>query len=88
MATGVTAENPKFMLKGNGVEPACVQEAGRANVILYLFIPDLMADGGRIVVGVTIVGHRHDTCLYARARRCNRLLQIGREGGYSAVARE
>ena len=59
VAASFTAENPKFMLEGNGVEPACVQEARRTNVILYPFIPDLIADGGRIVVGVTIVGHRH-----------------------------
>ena len=88
MAASLAAENAEFMLKGNGVEPARVQEGGRANVILYPFIPDLMADGGGIVVGVTIVGHRHDTRFHARARRRNRLLQIGREGGYSAVARE
>ena len=60
VAACFAAENPEFMLEGNDVEPARVQEAGRTNVVLYPFILDLIADGGRIVVGVTMVGHRHD----------------------------
>ena len=54
VAAGFTAENTEFMLEGNGVEPARIQKAGRADIILYPFIPDLMADGGRIAVDVTV----------------------------------
>ena len=88
VAAGFTAENAEFVLEGNGVEPARVQEVGRAHVIVYPFIPDLMADGGRVVVGVTVVGHRHDASFHVRVGRCNRLLQIGREGCDSAAARQ
>ena len=88
VAARVAAENAEFMLEGDDVEPAGIQEVGRAHVIVDPVVVDLKADGGGIVVDVAMVGHRHDAGLHARARRGDRLLQIGREGGDAAAARQ
>ncbi len=57
---GLAAEDPEFMLQANDVELPLVEEIGGAHVILQFFIIDLQANDGRIVVGVAVVGHRHD----------------------------
>ena len=63
MGAGVAAENAEFMLEGNDVELARVQNVGGARVVLYSVVIDLEANDGWIVVGVTMVGHRHDRSL-------------------------
>ena len=67
VVAGFTAENTEFMLEGNDFELAGVQEVGRTHVIFYFVIVDLKANRGWIVVGMTRVGHRHDTGLDLRA---------------------
>jgi hypothetical protein len=60
VVAGFTTENAEFMLEGNDFELARIQEVGRVHVVFYSVIVDLKANGGWIVVGVTMVGHRHD----------------------------
>jgi hypothetical protein len=74
------------MLETDGVELRCIQETGRADVIIDTIVVDLKANGGWIIVGVAMVCHRHDAGLQVRRRGCDRLLQIGGKGGNPAAA--
>jgi hypothetical protein len=85
---GFTTKDAEFMLEGDDIELTCIQEVGRMQVVLYSAIVNLKANAGWIVVGVTMVGHRHDTGFHVRACRCDRPLQIGREGADSATSRK
>lgn len=60
MVAGFTPENAEFMLEGNDIELACIQDVGRMHVLFYPVVVDLKANDGWIVVGVAMVGHRHD----------------------------
>jgi hypothetical protein len=48
----------------------------------------LPSDRTRILIGMTVISHRHDRSVNLRAKLGYRLLQIGREGGDSAAARK
>ena len=67
VGAGFAAENSEFVLQANGVEPAGVQEVGRAHVLFDIVVLDLQSDRRRIVVGLTVIGHRHDAGLQVRA---------------------
>jgi hypothetical protein len=88
VTTGLATENAKLMLEGNDIELTGIQDASRMDVVFQPVIVDLKANDGGIVEGVAMVGHRHDRGLHTRTGRCDRLLQIGREGGYTAAAGE
>ena len=44
-----------------------LRTCGSAHVVSYFFVVDFNADDGRILVGATVVSHRHDACLHIRA---------------------
>ena len=60
MVAGYTPENAEFMLEGNDIELAGIQDVGRMHVLFYPVVVDLKANDGWIVVGAAMVGHRHD----------------------------
>ncbi len=60
MVAGFTTENAEFMLEGNDIELACIQDVGRMHVLFYFVVVDLKVNDGWIVVRVATVGHRHD----------------------------
>ena len=66
VAAGFAAENAEFMLQRDDVELPCIQEVGRTHVVLDLVVVDLKANDGRIVVGVTVIGHRDDRGFHLR----------------------
>src|SRR6185312_15301617 len=65
-----------------------VQDVRRMLVILEIAVVDLKPDGGRVVVGVVSVRHGDDAGWLMWPQLLHRLLQIGREGGDAATARE
>lgn len=85
VAAGLTAEDAEFMLQRD-VELAGIEGIGRPDVDFDPVVGDLEANGGRIIVGVAVVGHRHDAGVRRRIRFRDRLLQVGREGGDPAAA--
>ena len=66
VAAGLAAENAEFMLQADDVELTGIQEVGRTHIVFELVIVDLKPNDGWIVVGVTMIGHRHDRCLHLR----------------------
>ena len=66
VGTGLAAENSEFVLQTNDVEPAGVQEVGRAHIVFDIVVLDLQGDRGGIVIGLTVVGHRHNAGLEVR----------------------
>ena len=86
VGAGFAAENSEFVLQAHDVEPAGIQEVCRAHVVFDIVVLDLQSDRRRIVVGLTMIGHRHDAGLEVRARSRYRLLQVGRKGCDSAAA--
>ena len=63
MSTGFATENSEFVLQTDDVEPAGVEERRGANIFCDAAILDLQCDRGRIVIGLIVVGHRHDASL-------------------------
>ena len=63
MGPGVAAENSEFVLQTDDVEPAGVEKRGGADILLDAAILDLQRDRSRIVIGLIVVGHRHDAGL-------------------------
>ena len=88
MTTGFTAKNTEFMLQANNLKPAVVQERRRANVILGAIVVDLKTDRGRIVIGLTVIGHRDNGGFQIGPGRCHRLLKMGGKGRYATSARQ
>src|SRR5258708_38345343 len=80
MRAGFATENSEFVLQADGVEPAGVQEVCCAQVFLDIVVLDLKSDRRRIIIGLTMIGHRHDAGFQVRARCRYRLLQVGRKG--------
>ncbi len=73
-SAGFATENSEFVLQTNVVETAGVQEVGGAHVVFDVAVFDLQRDRRRIVIGLTVIGHRHDAGLEmaTRAPECNR----------------
>ena len=66
VAARFATEDAEFMLETDDFELARIQEIGRPHVVLDFVIVDLKAHDGRIVVGMTVIGHRHDRCFHLR----------------------
>ena len=88
VTAGVAAENAKLMLEADDLELLCIQELGGARVFVQIRIVDLKPNGGGVLVGVTVIGHGDDGSLDIPPGLRYRLLQVGRERGDSAAARE
>ena len=87
VGAGFAAENSEFVLQAHGVEPAGVQEICGAHVLFDIVVLDLQSDRRRIIVDLTMIGHRHDAGLQSSGREVDiGLLQVGREGCNSAAA--
>ena len=65
MSPGFAAENSEFVLQTDDVEPPGVEERPGADILLDVAVLDLQYDRGRIVIGLIVVGHRHDAGLQA-----------------------
>src|SRR5271154_1928176 len=76
------------MLEGNNFKPAAVQVLGRTHMIIQPIIVDLQADCRRIVVHVSMIGHRNDDGFQISSGGGNCGLQVRGEGCDSAAARE
>ena len=63
----LATENSEFVLQAHGVEPAGVEEIRRARVLVDVVVFDLQGDRRRIIIGLTVIGHRHDAGLQVRA---------------------
>ena len=63
VGAGIAAENPEFVLQADDVEPAGVQRSRGAHILFDAVFPDLQHDRCRIVIGLVVVGHRHDAGL-------------------------
>ena len=63
MGAGLAAKNSELVLQASDVETAGVQKVCRTNIVLDRVILDLEGDGSGIVIGLTVVGHRHDAGL-------------------------
>ena len=83
---GLAAENAEFVLQRHDLEPAAVQEIGRPNIVFDTSVVDLKADGGRIVIDLTMIGHGDDGGFEIRTRVGDGVLQIGGECRDSASA--
>jgi hypothetical protein len=88
MTAGVTAKYSELVLQGYDIELPGVQEDRRPFVFFELFVVDLQANDGRIVVLTTLVGHRHDGGVRTASRCGDCLLKIGRKRGNSAATGE
>ena len=60
VGAGFAAENSEFVLQADDVEPAAVQEIRGARVLFEFAVLDLQSDRRRIVIGLAMIGHRHD----------------------------
>ena len=67
VGAGFAAENSEFVLQAYGVEPAGVEEIRRAHVLFDIVVLDLETNRRRIIVGLTVIGHRHDAGLRIRS---------------------
>ena len=67
VGAGFAAENSEFVLQADGVEPAGVQEIRGARVLFDIVVLDLQGDRSGIIIGLTVIGHRHDAGLAGRA---------------------
>ena len=67
VGAGFAAENSEFVLQAHGVEPAGVQEIRRTHVLFDIVVLDLETDRRRIIIGLTVIGHRHDAGLRIRS---------------------
>ena len=67
VGAGFAAENSELMLQAHGVEPAGIQEIRRTHVLFDIVVLDLETDRRRIIVGLTVIGHRHDAGLRIRS---------------------
>ena len=63
VGAGFAAKNSEFVLQANDVEPAGVQERCGAHIFFDGVILDLQDDRTGIVIGLIVVGHRHDAGL-------------------------
>src|ERR1700738_3028270 len=88
MGAGFAAENPEFVLQADDIELAGVQKRGGANILTDAVILDLQRDRSRIVIGLIVVGHRHDEGLQAWLRIRNRAVQVGGKCRDTAAARQ
>ncbi len=86
--SGLSAEDAELVLQARDLELPGVQEVSGPRIVLYVFVADLHADGGRIVVSAAAVVHGCNGGFRAGKRLGNRLLQIGGERGDSAAARQ
>ena len=60
VAARLTAEDAEFVLQADDVEPAGVQEVRGAHIVFELSSWICRPTSGGIVVGLTVIGHRHD----------------------------
>ena len=67
VVAGFAAENSELVLQANGVEPAGIQEICRTHVFFDIVVLDLESDRRGIIIGLTMIGHRHDAGLQIRA---------------------
>ena len=67
VGAGLATENSEFVLQAHGVEPAGVEEIRRARVLVDIVVLDLQGDRRGIIIGLTVIGHRHDASLQVRA---------------------
>ena len=67
VGAGFAAENSELVLQAHDVEPAGIQEVCRTHVLFDIVVLDLESDRRRIVIGLTVIGHRHDAGLRIRA---------------------
>jgi hypothetical protein len=88
VGAGIAAENSEFVLQANDLKSTSVQGSCGASIFLTVVVPDLQDDGRRIVIGLIVVGHRHDAGLQIWSRIRDRALQIGRERCNPAAARQ
>ena len=66
VATGLTAEDSIFVLKGNNVESRAVKEFGRLDIIADRFVVNLETHSRRIVIGSVRIRHGDDTSVEIR----------------------
>ncbi len=67
VGAGFATENSEFVLQAHGVEPAGVQKVCRARILFDIVVLDLQSDRRGIIIGLTVIGHRHDAGLQVRA---------------------
>ncbi len=67
VGAGFATENSEFVLQAHGVEPAGIQEVCCMHVFFDIVVLDLKSDRRRIIIGLTVIGHRHDAGLQVRA---------------------
>src|SRR5580658_594500 len=88
MLARLPAKNAVLMLKADEVELLRIQEVGSVYVFLEISVVDLQADRRRIFVTMPMIGHCDDGSVHTRARLGKGLLQIRRECGDAAAARQ
>jgi hypothetical protein len=67
VTASLATENTEFMLEGNDLELACIQNIGCTYLVFYSLIVDLKANGGWIIVDLAMIRHRNDTSVQGRA---------------------
>ncbi len=88
VVAGLAAENAEFMLQANDFELPGIEGVRGARVLLQFVVVDLEADRGRIIVSMTVIGHRHDGGFHACTRLRDSLLQIGSERSDATATRQ
>ncbi len=63
VGAGLATENSEFMLQAYYVEPTGVEEIRRVRVLVDVVVFDLQSDRRWIIIGLTVIGHRHDAGL-------------------------
>jgi len=67
VGAGFAAENSEFVLQAHGIEPAGIQKVRCTQIFFDIAVLDLESDRRRIIVGLAMIGHRHDAGLQVRA---------------------
>jgi len=67
VGAGFATENSELVLQAYGVEADGIQEVCCTQVFLDIAFLDLKGDRRRLIVGLTMIGHRHDAGLQVRA---------------------
>jgi CRP-like cAMP-binding protein len=76
------------MLQTYDLKMFFIEKVGSARVLRQVLVINLQSNSRRIIIGMSMVGHRHYAGIHIYARLGNCLLKVSGKGGDSAAARE
>src|SRR5271154_3010327 len=88
VATGLTAENPIFVLERNNIESCAIEELGCLDIVSDPVVVNLEAHRRGIVIGAVRIGHGDDAGLKVRPTGRDCPVKIMRKRSNSTTARK